>query len=60
MRLVRFDDAGFVTLGVLDGGSIVPLSALKAEYPTMLSIVTGGEARAQAHFGRSRPDHPRG
>lgn len=43
MKLVRFDKAGTVGLGVLDNGSIVPLNALKGRYPTMLSIIDGGD-----------------
>ena len=42
MKLLRFMDAGTVRLGVLDGGTIVALDALASDYPTMLSIVAGG------------------
>ena len=42
MKLLRFTDAGTVRLGVLDGGTIVALDALASDYPTMLSIVAGG------------------
>ncbi len=46
MKLVRFeqDGAGAARLGVLAGEDIVPLDALRADYPTMLSIVAGGDA----------------
>ncbi|SLK08165.1 fumarylacetoacetate hydrolase family protein [Novosphingobium mathurense] len=44
MKLVRFDKAGTVGLGVLDNGSIIPLTALKERYPTMLSVIEGGDA----------------
>jgi 2-keto-4-pentenoate hydratase/2-oxohepta-3-ene-1,7-dioic acid hydratase in catechol pathway len=44
MKLLRFDRAGSATLGALRGDQIVPLDALAAEYPTMLSIVAGGDA----------------
>lgn len=59
MKLVRFDKAGTVGLGVLDDGSIVPLNALKERYPTMLSIIDGGdsaleEVRAVAARGEAR------
>ena len=46
MRLLRFSDARVPhvpRLGVLRDDSIVPLDALRSEYPTMLSIVAGGE-----------------
>jgi len=42
MKLLRFTDAGTVRLGVLDGDTIVALDALASDYPTMLSIVAGG------------------
>lgn len=51
MRLLRFDDAGRVRLGVLEGDAIVPLDALRDEYPTMIAIVAGGDvalARVQS------------
>ncbi|WP_397586603.1 fumarylacetoacetate hydrolase family protein [Sphingobium fuliginis] len=59
MKLVRFDKGGIVSLGVLDNGSIVPLNALKERYPTMLSIIDGGdtaleEVRAVAARGEAR------
>lgn len=59
MKLVRFDNAGTVGLGVLDNGSIISLNALKERYPTMLSIIDGGdtaldEVRAVAARGEAR------
>lgn len=59
MKLVRFDNAGTVGLGVLDNGTIVSLNALKERYPTMLSIIDGGdtaldEVRAVAARGEAR------
>ena len=44
MRLLRFDDGGQVRLGALRGGEVVSLEALRPRYPTMLSLVAGGEA----------------
>lgn len=59
MKLVRFDNAGTVGLGVLDNCTIVSLNALKERYPTMLSIIDGGdtaldEVRAVAARGEAR------
>lgn len=39
MKLLRFMNDGKVALGVLRGSSIVPLHALKDDYPTMLSVI---------------------
>ena len=44
MKLLQFNDADRTRLGVLIGDMIVPLDALYAEYPTMLSIIAGGPA----------------
>ena len=44
MKLLRFEDGGKPRLGVLKGDHILPLDALADDYPTMLSIVAGGEA----------------
>ena len=44
MKLLRFDDAGKPRLGVLDGEAIVPLDTLAGTYPTMLSLIAGGDA----------------
>lgn len=44
MKLVRYESSGRTSLGVLDGDAIVPLHALEARYPTMISIIEGGEA----------------
>lgn len=44
MKLLRFDDGGQVRLGALRGGEVVSLEALRPRYPTMLSLVAGGEA----------------
>ncbi len=43
MRLLRFDDAGRPQLGVLRGEDIVSLERLGSEFPTMMSIVAGGD-----------------
>ena len=50
MRLLRYADAGSARLGVLRSGhddQVVPLTSLAAEYPTMLSIIEGGETALQ-------------
>jgi 2-keto-4-pentenoate hydratase/2-oxohepta-3-ene-1,7-dioic acid hydratase in catechol pathway len=44
MRFLRFDDSGVARLGVVRGDDIVPLDGLASEYPTMLSIIGGGDA----------------
>ena len=36
MKLLRYDDSGTPTLGVLQGDRVVSLASLAAEYPTML------------------------
>lgn len=43
MRLVRFDAAGTPKLGVVNDDAVVPLDSLAAQYPTMLSIIAGGD-----------------
>ncbi len=43
MKLLRFERAGKPVLGVLRGDEIVPLDGLNARYPTMLSIIAGGD-----------------
>ena len=48
MKLLRFEDAGVPSLGALRGDDIVPLDALGADYPTMLSIVAAGDAALSA------------
>ena len=44
MKLLRFEAAEGVHLGVLDDQTIIPLDSLSAEYGTMLAIVAGGDA----------------
>jgi 2-keto-4-pentenoate hydratase/2-oxohepta-3-ene-1,7-dioic acid hydratase in catechol pathway len=43
MRLVRFHEAGVDRLGVLDGDGVKSLAALSPRYPTMLSLIAGGD-----------------
>ena len=43
MKLLRLETAGGAELGVLRGEEIVALNSLRSRYPTMLSIVAGGE-----------------
>lgn len=43
MKLLRFDHDGKAHLGVVDGEEIVPLDGLANDYPTMLSMIAGGE-----------------
>ncbi len=47
MRLLRFEHLGETKIGVLRGDAVVPLDGLKAEYPTMLSIIAGGDRALQ-------------
>ncbi|HVR90600.1 MAG TPA: fumarylacetoacetate hydrolase family protein [Novosphingobium sp.] len=47
MKLLRYEVGGRAKLGVLQTGRedrIVPLAPLSSDYPTMLSIIEGGEA----------------
>ena len=44
MKLLRFEAANAPRLGVLRDDQVVPLDALRHEYPTMLSIIAGGDA----------------
>ncbi|PJG46546.1 5-carboxymethyl-2-hydroxymuconate isomerase [Sphingobium sp. LB126] len=44
MRLLRYESAGRVGLGVLKEGAILPLTALRDHFPTMLAIIEGGQA----------------
>jgi 2-keto-4-pentenoate hydratase/2-oxohepta-3-ene-1,7-dioic acid hydratase in catechol pathway len=51
MRLVRFDDAGFARLGVLEGDQVKSLAGLSSRYPTMLSLIVGGAEALEAVRG---------
>jgi 2-keto-4-pentenoate hydratase/2-oxohepta-3-ene-1,7-dioic acid hydratase in catechol pathway len=42
MRLLRYEHAGRIHLGALQGDAIVPLDALRQDYPTIQSIAAGG------------------
>jgi 2-keto-4-pentenoate hydratase/2-oxohepta-3-ene-1,7-dioic acid hydratase in catechol pathway len=48
MRFVRYDDGGTPRLGLVRGEAIVSLAPIASRYPTMLSIVEGGEAALAA------------
>ena len=59
VKLLRFDNEARPRLGVLAGEYIVPLDALADAYPTMLSIIAGGEdsltkVRAIADAGQDK------
>jgi 2-keto-4-pentenoate hydratase/2-oxohepta-3-ene-1,7-dioic acid hydratase in catechol pathway len=61
MKLLRFEVNGAPQLGVLKGDGIVSLDALRAEFPTMRSIVVGGAkalSRIQSHLTTSQPTLP--
>lgn len=48
MKLLRFDTVDGPRLGVLEGNQIVSLESIASDYPTMLSIISGGsEAMAR-------------
>jgi 2-keto-4-pentenoate hydratase/2-oxohepta-3-ene-1,7-dioic acid hydratase in catechol pathway len=50
VRFVRYDDGGTARVGVMRGDAIVPLTSLADKYPTMMSIIEGGdEALAAVH-----------
>jgi 2-keto-4-pentenoate hydratase/2-oxohepta-3-ene-1,7-dioic acid hydratase in catechol pathway len=42
LKLLRYDNAGTPTLGVIRDDQIVSLAPIIAQYPTMLSIIEGG------------------
>lgn len=42
MRLLRFDDGGRATLGVLRGEDVVSLAPIAGDFPTMLSLIARG------------------
>lgn len=44
MKLARYTQDGHIGLGVVDGDAVVPLDSIAGEYPTMLSIIAGGDA----------------
>ncbi|WP_395622166.1 fumarylacetoacetate hydrolase family protein [Sphingomonas daechungensis] len=44
MKLLRFVEGLDVRLGVLDGEEVVNLHGISEAYPTMLSLIAGGEA----------------
>ncbi|MBN8814322.1 MAG: fumarylacetoacetate hydrolase family protein [Sphingomonas sp.] len=44
MKLLRFDDAAGPRLGVMANDVIVPLDALRGDYPTMLAVIAAGDA----------------
>ncbi len=48
MRLLRFLEGGRARLGVLSGDKVVPLDALAGRFPTMLSLIEGGDEALQA------------
>lgn len=43
MKLLRYEVGGSARLGVLVGEEIVPLAPIADRYPTMLSIIAGGD-----------------
>lgn len=43
MKLLRYEVDGSARLGVLTGEEIVPLDPIVDDYPTMLSIIAGGD-----------------
>lgn len=48
MKLLRFDDAGQPTLGVLRDKEVVSLKSLEGRYPSMLSVISAGDAALEA------------
>lgn len=62
MKLLRFEREGLVHLGVLkNDATVVPLDTIANEFPTMLSIIAGGDAalekvRAVAEKGEGAID----
>lgn len=57
MKLARFSTGGEARLGAVTGDRIVPLDGLIGLYPTMLSVVAGGDAalaRIHAYLSSAR------
>lgn len=57
MKLLRFEKDGRPQLGVFHGEAIIPLDALREEFPTILSIIDGGTRaldRIRDHVAASR------
>ena len=48
MKLLRFEQNGHPTLGVLRGNQIVPLELLRDQFPTMQSIISGGKSALES------------
>ncbi len=48
MRLIRFDDGGTPRLGAVIGDAVRPLDVLHDRYPTMLTLIAGGDAALAA------------
>ncbi|MBB5684852.1 fumarylacetoacetate hydrolase family protein [Sphingobium boeckii] len=48
MRLLRFQDTNGPRLGAVKGNGVVPLGALADRYPTMLSLIAGGDTALAA------------
>ena len=44
MKLLRYDRSGTPELGVLRNDQVISLAPLAGDYPTMLSLIAGGEA----------------
>ncbi|MBB3982246.1 2-keto-4-pentenoate hydratase/2-oxohepta-3-ene-1,7-dioic acid hydratase in catechol pathway [Sphingobium fontiphilum] len=51
MRFVRYDDGGTARLGLVRGEAIVTLAPIADRYPTMLSIIEGGDTALAAARG---------
>jgi 2-keto-4-pentenoate hydratase/2-oxohepta-3-ene-1,7-dioic acid hydratase in catechol pathway len=61
MRLLRYEQAGRIYLGALQGESIVPLDALNREFPTIQAIASGGTPalkRLAAHISAPHASIP--
>ncbi len=50
MKLVRFDEVGVAKLGAVSDDRVVSLASLADRYPTMLSLIQGGNAALDAVF----------
>ncbi len=48
MTPLRFDDGGRARLGVANESGVVPLDAIAGRYPTMLSLIAGGDEALRA------------
>ena len=58
MKLLRFNEGGVPKIGAVKGDGVVRLDSLESGYPTMLSLIAGGQEaldRARDHVSSTAP-----